>query len=319
MPAPGKNLARNRIKDSPGHYTNHSRWGWVWPANRRILYNRASADPEGKPWSERKRLIWWDPAANGGKGEWAGYDAPDFIKDKPPYADADEKGEGMDAHSGADPFIMTGDGRAWIWAQQGIKDGPLPTHYEPWESPVRNALYPRQQNNPCMVTFDRLDNPTNGTENPRFPWLSELQPELFAEISPELAAEKRLVTGDWVPITTTRASVEARAMVTKRMRPVRGSGRPVHVIGLPYHWGPAGVVTGDIANDLIGVALDPTVKIHEAKAFTCNLEKGRKGIVSALERAQEQALHAASPRGGVLEPADSEGADMTKDAPVAGA
>jgi len=247
----------------------------------------------------------------------------------------------MDAHSGADPFIMTGDGRAWIWAQQGIKDGPLPTHYEPWESPVRNALYPRQQNNPCMVTFDRPDNPTNGTENPRYPyvittyrltehhtsgamsrwntWLSELQPELFAEISPELAAEKRLVTGDWVTIITSRASVEARAMVTERMRPVRGSGRPVHVIGLPYHWGPAGVVTGDIANDLIGVALEPTVKIHEAKAFTCNLEKGRKATVSAVERAQEQALFAASPRGGVAAPADSEGADMIKDAPVAGA
>jgi len=341
MPALGKNLARSRIKDSPGHYTNHSQWGWVWPANRRILYNRASADPEGKPWSERKRLIWWDPAANGGKGGWTGFDAADFIKDKPPHADANEKGEGMDAHSGADPFIMTGDGRAWIWAHQGIKDGPLPTHYEPWESPVRNALYPRQQNNPCMVTFDRLDNPTNGTENPRYPyvittyrltehhtsgamsrwntWLSELQPELFAEISPELAAEKRLVTGDWVTVTTSRASVEARAMVTERMRPVRASGRPVHVIGLPYHWGPAGVVTGDIANDLIGVALEPTVKIHEAKAFTCNLEKGRKGIVSAVERAQEQELHAASPRGGVAAPADSEGADMIKDAPVAGA
>jgi formate dehydrogenase major subunit len=93
----------------------------------------------------------------------------------------------------------------------------------------------------------------------------------------------------------------------------------VHVIGLPYHWGPAGVVTGDIANDLIGVALEPTVKIHEAKAFTCNLEKGRKVTASPVERTQEQALHAASPQGGVAEPADSEGADMMKGAPGAGA
>src|SRR5260370_7424505 len=109
MPAPGKTLARSRIKDSPGHYTNHSRWGWVWPANRRILYNRASADPEGKPWSERKRLIWWDPAANGGKGDWTSFDPPNFIQDKPPHAHPNETGEGISPHSAPDPFIIPRD------------------------------------------------------------------------------------------------------------------------------------------------------------------------------------------------------------------
>jgi formate dehydrogenase major subunit len=296
VPEKGVNLAARRERDRPGEQTNHSRWGWAWPNNRRILYNRASADPDGQPWSERKRLVWWDREQR----QWTGYDTPDFPRDKAPSTPARPDGLGIDAHSGADPFIMNQDGRAWLYAPSGLKDGPLPAHYEPFESPVANALYPDWQNNPCVVTFDRRDNPMNGRENPRYPyvittyrltehhtsgamsrwnsWLAELQPALFCEIDQRLAEEKGVSNGDWVTITTSRSSIEARALVTDRVQPLRIGKRKVHVIGLPYHFGPSGLVTGDVANDLIGVALDPNVKIHEAKAFTCDLRKGRKSL-----------------------------------------
>jgi formate dehydrogenase major subunit len=294
VPEKGVNLAARRERDKPGEYTNHSGWGWAWPNDRRILYNRASADPNGQPWSERKRLVWWDREQR----QWTGYDTPDFPRDKAPDTPAQAGGLGIDAHTGADPFIMNGDGRAWLYAPSGLKDGPLPAHYEPFESPVGNALYPDWQNNPCVVTFDRRDNPMHGRANPRYPyiittyrltehhtsgamsrwnsWLSELQPALFCEIDAQLAEEKGVANGDWVTITTSRSSIEARALVTDRVQPLKIGKRRVHVIGLPYHFGPSGLVTGDVANDLIGVALDPNVRIHEAKAFTCDLRKGRR-------------------------------------------
>jgi len=327
MPEEGKNLAASRVKDQPGQYTNHSGWGFAWPANRRILYNRCSADPDGNPWSERKKLIWWDASANDGKGEWVGYDVPDFEKDKSPHQDANETGEGMEALSGSDPFIMHADGRGWLYVPHGLKDGPLPAHYEPVESPVPNLIYPRYQFSPTAVLFDRPDNPYNGPQNPEYPyvittyrltehhtsggmsrwnsWLSELQPELFAEISHRLAAEKGIETGDWVTVNTARGEVEARAMVTDRMKPLRINGQTIEVVGMPYHWGPAGIVGGDVVNDLVGVAIDPNVRIHEAKAFTCNLRKGRKADKSPV---QEPISTPAE--GGAVGRMDSEGANM---------
>ncbi len=162
VPEKGVNLAARRERDKPGEQTNHSQWGWVWPNNRRILYNRASADPDGQPWSERKRLVWWDREQR----RWTGYDTPDFPRDKAPDTPAQPDALGIDAHTGADPFIMNGDGRAWLYAPSGLKDGPLPAHYEPFESPVANALYPDWQNNPCVVTFDRRDNPDARAREP---------------------------------------------------------------------------------------------------------------------------------------------------------
>lgn len=335
VPEKGRNLARSRVRDKPGEHTNHSGWGWAWPNNRRILYNRASADPEGNPWSERKRLVWWDASANEGKGKWTGYDVPDFEPTKAPHADAKEQGEGMDAISGADPFIMNADGRGWLYAPHGCQDGPLPTHYEPAESPVRNALYPQAQSNPAMVSFNRPDNPYNGPLSPEYPyvittyrltehhtsgamsrwlsWLSELQPAPFVEISPALAAEKGIENGDWVTLSTARSQVEAHALVTDRMQPMRIEGRMVHVIGAPYHWGSHGLVTGDAMNDLVGVVLDPNVKIHEAKAFTCNLRKGRR---SAETPRAEGIPHAAIEQGGTIGRLGSEGAEMLERTPL---
>jgi formate dehydrogenase major subunit len=287
-PADGRNLARGRVSDD--RYSLG--WGFAWPANRRILYNRASADPAGRPWSERKKLIWWDAENR----RWTGDDIPDFPIDKAPDTPAKSNGLGLDAHSGASPFIMMGDGKGALFAASGLRDGPLPAHYEPLESPIANPLY-RQQTNPTAKHWPRRDNRLAGLRNPDYPyaittyrltehhtaggmsrwipWLAELQPTFFAEISPSLAAAKGVQNGDWVVITTPRNSVEARALVTERMQPVRLKGKLVETVGLPYHWGYAGLVTGDSANDLASLVGDPNVTIEEAKAFTCNLRKGR--------------------------------------------
>ena len=337
MPEEGKNLARSRQKDGPGEHTNHRQWGFAWPSNRRIMYNRASADPEGRPWSERKKLIWWDATAAGGKGQWTGYDVPDFELHKAPTAAPKEGGEGMEALSGSDPFIIHAEGRARLFAPFGLKDGPMPTHYEPVETNTPNLLYPRYPRNPAALLYgDKENNRYNGVENPEYPyavttyrltehhtsgamsrwstWLAELQPALFVEIDPVLADEKGVQTGDWVTINTERAEIEARAMVTERMQPMRINGRTTHVVGLPYHWGPRGVVTGDVVNDLIAIALDPNVRIHEAKAFTCNLRKGRKP--AAGPPGEEGKPHASTEQGGAVGRTGSEGAEMLKRTPL---
>jgi formate dehydrogenase major subunit len=280
-------------------------WGWAWPANRRILYNRASADPEGKPWSERKRYVWWDEGA----GKWTGYDVPDFKVDKRPDYDPPPDAKAEDALSGSEPFIMQADGVAWLFAPNGLVDGPFPTHYEPHESPFGNTLY-TQQANPARQQYKRRYNEYNPTFGEPgtdvFPYvfttyrltehhtaggmsrflhkLSELQPEMFCEVSPGLAAERGLVNGEWATIITSRTAIEARVLVTDRVTPLRIQGRVVHQIGLPYHWGSRGVVTGDSANDLLELALDPNVHIQEAKAATCDIRAGRRPRGPALNR-----------------------------------
>src|SRR5690606_22470357 len=131
-------------------------WGWAWPLNRRILYNRASADPEGRPWSERKAYIRWDPQ----RGEWIGPDVPDFERGKPPGYRPPPDAVAEDAIAGDHPFIMQPDGLGWLFAPSGLVDGPMPTHYEPHESPVRNILYGTQAN-PARHTYDRPETPYN--------------------------------------------------------------------------------------------------------------------------------------------------------------
>lgn len=297
MPEEGDNRAKHR---NPDNYVSLD-WGFAWPANRRILYNRAAADPQGNPWSERKKYIWWDPEhdnGNGSKGRWVGYDIPDFPETKSPDTKANYDGTGMDAHSGSEPFTMLAEGRGRLYAATGLTDGPMPAHYEPIDSPVNNLLYPKTPNDPVVKYWDRPDNPKHGVGNPKYPyaittyrltehhvggamtrwlpWLSELQPELFAEISRELAAEKGVKMGDWITINTARGEIEAKAMVTDRIQPLKIHGRTIHQIGLPYHWGYAGVVTGDIANDLLLLVADRNVSMHDAKSFTCNMRAGRR-------------------------------------------
>jgi formate dehydrogenase major subunit len=268
-------------------------WAWAWPANRRILYSRASADPQGKPWSERKKHVWWDAAEK----QWTGYDVPDFPVDKPPDYTPPPGAEGMDAIGGADPFIMMADGRAWLYAPSGLLDGPMPTHYEPIESPVDNFLYPEIHANPGALRWTRRENPAASPGDPRYPhvattfrltehhtaggmsrwlpWLAELAPVMFAEIDPILAAQEGIEDGGWLTITSPRGEIAARARVTARMRPLTIDRTTIHQIGLPWHWGGGGPVTGDAANDLILLSGDPNTSIHESKAFVVNVRAGR--------------------------------------------
>ncbi len=273
-------------------------WGWVWPANRRIIYNRASADPDGKPWSERKKYVWWDADQQ----KWVGEDVPDFIADRPPDHVPEEGATGPDAIGGRDPFIMQTDGKAWLYVPVGLADGPLPAHYEPAESPVHNAFY-GQQNNPAREKVDQPSNPLNpsysqaypyvfttyrltehhtaGGMSRTLPYLSELQPEMFCEVSPRLAAERGLENGGWATIVTSRTAIEARVLVTDRLRSLRLGDRVVEQVGLPYHWGRNGLSAGDSANDLMNVTLDPNVHI-QSKLGTCDIRPGRRPTGVAL-------------------------------------
>ena len=296
--AGGTNQAANRTPGREQSWVAPD-WGWAWPANRRILYNRASADPAGRPWSERKRYVWWDAEA----GQWTGEDVPDFERTKPPDYVPPEGARAQAAIGGAEPFIMQTDGRAWLFAPAGLADGPLPTHYEPAESPVDNPLY-GQQANPvrqtyperhnryhplgsatfpyALTTYRLTEHHTAGGMSRNLPYLAELQPEFFCEVSPELAAERALMHLGWATIVSARTAIEARVLITARMRPLTVRGRTVHQVGLPYHWGPNGLSAGDAANELLSMVLDPNVHIQEAKAATCDIQPGRRPRGPAL-------------------------------------
>ena len=283
----GENKANGR--NAHGKY-GHG-WGYAWPMDRRILYNRASAAPDGTPWSERKKLVWWDEAS----GDWTGDDVADFTKKKRPDAKGDPDKGGDEALAGDAPFIMHPDGVGWLYVPSGLKDGPLPAHYEPLESNLANDLYPDQIANPAADRKERPDNAYATSPDVRFPYilttyrltehhtaggmsrtlahLAELQPELFAELSPELASEVGVVNGDHIVVATARGEIEARALVTGRMPSLDVQGRRVHQVGLPYHWGGRGLVTGDVVNDLVAISEEPNVRIMEAKALTCSVRK----------------------------------------------
>src|SRR5918997_2046288 len=244
-PTPQEPQGRNHAANRQGDDWVALGWGFAWPANRRVMYNRASADPSGAPWPKEARLarrfgngakgyVYWDEAASGpdpanpGKtvrGRWVGLDVPDFPITKPPTAKADPDGLGLDFHDGAAPFIMKGDGKGWLFAPSGLVDGPLPAHYEPYESPVQNPVYKQHVNPltkvyspknaqggeanpyatdadplkaavvdrakyPYVVTTYRLtEHHLSGAMSRWLPWLAELQPEMFIEISEELARD----------------------------------------------------------------------------------------------------------------------------------
>jgi formate dehydrogenase major subunit len=280
-------------------------WGWAWPANRRVLYNRASADPDGRPWNERKALVWWDDE----RRRWTGHDVPDFIADRPPSYRPSENATGTAAIAGIDPFIMQADGKGWLFAPAGLVDGPLPAHYEPQESPFGNRVYAQQHNPvrqlirhpenryqpsgdqpgasvfPYVTTTYRLtEHHTAGGMSRFLPYLSELQPAFFCEVSPQLAAERGLEHLGWATIITARSAIEARVLVTERIRPLEVQGRTLHQVGLPWHWGPSGYTTGDAANELSHLSLDPNVHIQEVKAMACDIRPGRRPRGPALRK-----------------------------------
>jgi formate dehydrogenase major subunit len=289
FPKAGENRANERdSKDFYGHG-----WGWAWPADRRILYNRASARPDGTPWSERKKLVWWDSENK----KWTGNDVPDFVATKPPNYVPGENAEGDDALAGDKPFILHADGLGWIWVPSGLMDGPLPAHYEPFESPVRNPIYPEQQINPVASSKTRRGNEYASSPDSRFPYvlttyrltehhtaggmsrtlshLAELQPEMFCEISVGMATALGIQPGEFVTVVTLRGAIEAHALVTPRVQTLEIDGKTVYQVGVPFHWGYSGLAKGDIGNDLIAISEEPNVRIMESKGLLCNLLRGR--------------------------------------------
>lgn len=289
FPEAGRNRANERdSKDFYGHG-----WGFAWPSDRRILYNRASARPDGKPWSERKKLVWWDPDVR----KWTGLDVPDFVATKPPDHQPKSAAVGDDALPGDKPFILHPDGLGWIWVPTGLNDGPLPTHYEPLESPVRNPMHP-QQSNPVADPHSRPGNEYASSPDHRFPHvlltyrltehhtaggmsrtlshLAELQPELFCELSLELAHELSISNGEMVTVATRRGAIEAHALITPRMKSLVIGGKSIQQVGLPFHWGYSGLVKGDIGNDLIAISEEPNVRIMETKGVLCAVLKGAR-------------------------------------------
>jgi formate dehydrogenase major subunit len=317
--ADGVNQTRRR---KPGHEQNWvaPEWGWAWPSNRHLLYNRASADLDGKPWSERKRYVWWDAEQK----KWVGEDTPDFQADKAPDYEPPPDAKAEDALSGRDPFIMQSDGKAWLWVPSGLADGPLPAHFEPNESPVHNPVY-RRQDNPASKRLEARENPRNDSppangEPDHYPFvlstfrvtehhtaggmsrtvdrLSELQPEMFCEVGPDLARERGLTNGGWATILTARGAIEARVLVTERIRPLEVDGRILHQVAIPFHWGSKGLSTGDSANDLTYLGLDPNVFIQDSKSLTCDVQAGRRPRGRERKRLVDEHRDAAQRTGG---------------------
>jgi formate dehydrogenase major subunit len=267
------NLTQRRVKDDPSGMGRYSNWSFNWPANRRIMYNRASADGQGKPWDPKRPVIAW----NGEK--WVG-DVPDYKIDSPP-----------EAALGA--FIMNPEGVARLFVPGQFAEGPFSEFYEPAEAPIANPLHPAQSSNPAVKQFktqyDKLGEAKDYpivcttyrlTEHFHY-WTKnnaysmELQPEFFIEIPEELAADKGIRNAEMVRVTSARGSIEGKALVTRRIKPMQVGGQKVYQIGFPIHWGflGRGAQKGTLANLLTPSIVDPNSFTPEYKGFLVKLEK----------------------------------------------
>jgi formate dehydrogenase major subunit len=276
------NLTARRDPSDPSSLGVHQNWGWSWPANRRVLYNRASCDLDGKPWDNSRRQVWWNEATQ----KWVGNDVPDFKVDSKPKD-----------HMG--PFIMNPEGVGRIFAPlAAFADGPFPEHYEPIESPIDNPLHPEQTHNPVVRRFktpdDKYGSPKDGfniicttfrlTEHYHYwtknnPMNVQLVPEPFVEISVEMADEMGLRGGEKVKVSSARGHYIAKAMVTKRIKPMQIDGRKTYQIGIPIHWGYRGIAEDEgktaktLANALSPTVIDPNAYTPEFKGFLVKVEK----------------------------------------------
>ncbi|MBM7850464.1 formate dehydrogenase major subunit [Methylopila capsulata] len=267
----GNQMSRRDTAD-PADTGLAPKWAWAWPLNRRILYNRASSDVNGKPWDPSRKLVWWT-------GErWGGYDVPDY-------------GPTVKPEASVGPFIMNPEGVARLFTRGMMRDGPFPSHYEPFEAPVANAIAPKIRGNPASRIF-KADLEALGNAD-AFPYVATsyrltehfhqwtkhvwvnavLQPEFFVEISEQLAKEKGIEKGGWVRVWSNRGSIKAKAVVTKRIKPLMVDGRPVHVVGIPQHWGFMGKTKkGYNPNSLTPFVGDANIETPEYKAFLVNIE-----------------------------------------------
>jgi len=268
------NMAARRDPKDPSGIGLYPNWAWCWPVNRRIIYNRASVDLNGNPWDVEHPVIKWNSLTS----KWVG-DVPDG--GWPPMA--------VDPEKTKYPFIMKTEGHAHIFGP-GLADGPFPEHYEPWESPITNPMSgtqsdpaikvwrPEEQGSPdkypiVATTYRLTEHWQAGAMTRNLPWLVELMPEMFVELSEELAAEKSITNGSKIIVESARGRVEGVAIVTKRFQPFQLNGKRVHQVGLPWHWGYAGLSTGDSANLLTPHVGDANTMIPEYKAFLCNVRR----------------------------------------------
>jgi formate dehydrogenase major subunit len=275
-------MMQRRGTEDPSGLGIFPNWGYSWPANRRVLYNRASCDPTGKPWDSERRQVWWNEAQQ----KWVGNDVPDFKVDSKP---SDHMG----------PFIMNPEGVGRIFGPlAAFADGPFPEHYEPVESPIANPLHPQQSNNPVARKFksdmDKLGTPAEGfnivcttyrlTEHYHYwtknnPMNVQLVPEPFVEVPAQLADEMGITGGEKVKVTSARGVYVAKAMVTKRIKPMMIDGKKTYQIGVPIHWGYRGIAEDEgktaltPANQLSPAATDPNAYTPEFKGFLVKLEK----------------------------------------------
>jgi len=274
-------MTQRRGTEDPSGLGIYPNWAWSWPANRRVMYNRASCDPSGKPWDPERRQVWWNES-----GRWVGNDVPDFKVDSPPKD-----------HMG--PFIMNPEGIGRLFGPlAAFQDGPFPEYYEPIESPIANPLHPAQSINPVVQTFktplDKYGTPSQGfnvvcttyrlTEHYHYwtknnPMNVELVPEPFVEVPVELADEMGVKGGERVKVSSARGSYIAKAMVTRRIKPMQIDGRKTYQIGIPIHWGYRGIAEDagrtelTSANLLSPTAIDPNAYTPEFKGFLVKIEK----------------------------------------------
>lgn len=259
------------------------KWAFAWPANRRIVYNRCSADPSGKPWDPKKMLVSWDGT------QWVNNDAPDFG-----FKDAATGAFIPPDKSAVNSFIMNTEGSGRLFAPTGLKDGPLPEHYEPVESPFKNIMG-KQQSNPVATrykgdfakvaqvgspefpyvatTYRLVEHYQSGAVTRNLPVLTELMPEMFASISPGLAAKLGVKPGDLVAVSSIRNEIECKVNVLPTIKPLKIHGKETEIVALPWHWGYQGLAPGSTANDLTPSIGDPNTMIPEYKAFVCNIRK----------------------------------------------
>jgi formate dehydrogenase major subunit len=272
-------MTQRRGTDDPSGLGIYSNWAWSWPMNRRVMYNRASCDLDGKPWDASRRQVWWDE----GKQSWVGNDVPDFKADSAPKD-----------HMG--PFIMNqeGLGRLFVW----LNDGPFPEHYEPIESPVANLLHAAQSTSPVVKKY-KTDMDKYGTADQGFnvicttyrltehyhywtknnPMSVQLVPEPFIEVPAELADQMGIRGGEKVKVTSARSHYIAKAMVTRRIRPMTIDGKKMFQIGIPIHWGFRGIAEDEgktaktLTNQLTPTVIDPNAYTPEFKGFLVKIEK----------------------------------------------
>jgi len=275
------NQAARRDPSDPSNMGVHPGWGWSWPANRRVLYNRASCDVDGKPWDASRRQVWW----NAGTQKWVGNDVPDFKADSNPKD-----------HMG--PFIMNPEGVGRIFGPlAAFADGPFPEHYEPIESPIVNPLHPQQTNNPVVTRFKDSDDKFGTvkdfpvvcttfrlTEHYHYwtknnPMNVQLVPEPFIEMGAEMANEMGIRGGEHVKVSSARGEYIAKAMVTKRIKPMMIDGKKTYQIGIPFHWGYRGIAEDEgktsrmVLNALTPTITDPNAHTPEFKGFLVKVEK----------------------------------------------